>query len=253
MATLSPTTENHIDSVFENALWPVDIVSSERLRFDPNIRHKPPPGFAVREAAYDDIPELSRVDFSAYNEGYDFWKRLAPEDAATRHWFEGYWSDAISSNDMKIFVVQDLSKNGKLAALMRWGLPIRAADKRQNAPKKQRTYPSQLAEALWSRTAKTHLEVMGDRPHWKSDHLAVDPAHSGKGLAKMLMHWGCRQADKGGIEVYGSAMSLALPIWIKHFGFKERKIIDIPLAGCSESFKVVGIVRPPQVPSKSRI
>ncbi|KAK6344203.1 hypothetical protein TWF696_007844 [Orbilia brochopaga] len=141
------------------------MVSGKKFSCDPSILHNPPVGFAVREATYDDIPELTRVHYAAFNEGYDFWKDLAPEDAVTRQWLESHWAEGISSNKTKTFVVEDLLKGGRLAAFKRWVLPVQADNQSQNPPKAGYKYPTRLAEVLWGGGLKNQIEIMGYRPH----------------------------------------------------------------------------------------
>ncbi|KAF3922733.1 hypothetical protein ABW21_db0207302 [Orbilia brochopaga] len=229
-----------------DAAWPINMTPVKKFQCDSSISHNPPIGFTVREATYDDIPDMTQVHYSAFNDSYSFWKDLAPEDPVTEQWLGSNWAEGISSDKTKTFVVQDLSKAGKIVAFMRWSLPKQMSDKSRSPSKPEYKYPTRLAEVLWAGGLNNQIEVMGHRPHLKSDHIAVHVDYQGRGLAAMLMHWGCQQADRSGMEIYGNAMGKALPIWTKYFGFKERKTTRIPVPGTTKPFEVVAIVRSPQ-------
>ncbi|KAF3927952.1 hypothetical protein ABW20_dc0108665 [Dactylellina cionopaga] len=176
---------------------------------NPNIHHNPPAGFAVREATYNDVEELTRLWFASFNSSHEFWKIMTPDNAITRQWLNDVWTIGIRAGPsaVKTFVVEELSQDKKLMAFLRLHVP--QADGNQNIPLPDfpREWDAELTEALWVGMSKNRAEIMGDRPHW---------------------NWVCRQADAANLEVYADATIKGLPLFKKYFGFQERKLLTIP-------------------------
>lgn len=54
------------------------------------------------------------------------------------------------------------------------------------------------------------------------DMLVVDPEYRGRGVASMLIQWGCELADRDGVPAYLDAHIDAAPLY-RHFGFSDRE------------------------------
>ncbi|KAJ6260178.1 acyl-CoA N-acyltransferase [Drechslerella dactyloides] len=211
-----------------------------------DIQHNPPVGFAVREATYNDVDELTRLWFTSFNSSHDFWKAMTPEDPKTHQWLNDLWALGIKSGPsvLRTFVVEDVS-NKKLAAFARWNPP--QADGKQDIPIP--AYPShwdsELIDALWEGMPRNRAEVMGSKPHW-----SVDKGYQSKGLGKRLMEWGCRQADAKSLEVYLDATINGRPLYNKWFDFQDRKLLTIPSRPDSfGTYYVMSMVRPAMLKS----
>ncbi|RYP88857.1 hypothetical protein DL769_000223 [Monosporascus sp. CRB-8-3] len=213
-----------------------------------DIPHKSPSGFAVRGASLDDVEDLTRLWYSAFNTSHKFWEVMTPADAITRQWWDDVWTMGIKTGPahLKTFVVEDLSRGGRLVAFSRWNVP--QADGSQNIPLPD--YPPEwdpeLTEALWGGMPKNRADVMGQRPHWK--FLGVHRGYQQKGLGFTLVDWGCRQADSQGLEVYLDATPKGLPFYKRYFGFEEKKVLEIPLRPETfGSYELMAVVRSPKV------
>ncbi|RYO85836.1 hypothetical protein DL766_005801 [Monosporascus sp. MC13-8B] len=211
--------------------------------------HNSPPGFAVREASLGDVKDLTRLWYSAFNTSHKFWEVMTPADAVTCQWWNDVWTMGIKAGPavLKTFVVEDLSRAGRLVAFSRWHLP--QADGSQNIPLPE--YPPEwdpeLTEALWGGMPKNRADVMGQRPHWMLEFLGVDREYQQKGLGFTLVDWGCRQADSQGLEVYLDASPKGLPFYKRNFGFEEKKVLQIPLRPETfGSYELMTVVRSPK-------
>lgn len=221
-----------------------------------DITHNSPPGFAVREASLDDVEFLTRLWYSAFNTSHKFWEVMTPDDAITRQWWNDVWTMGMKAGHavLKTFVVEDLSRGGRLVAFSRWNVP--QIDGSQNIPLPD--YPPEwdpeLTEALWGGMPKNRADIMGRRPHWMLEFLGVDRDYQQKGLGFTLVDWGCRQADAQGLEVYLDASPRGLPFYKRHFGFEEKKVLQIPLRPETfGSYELMAVVRSPKVWSFSDI
>jgi predicted N-acetyltransferase YhbS len=57
--------------------------------------------------------------------------------------------------------------------------------------------------------------------------LATIHDYKGRGAGKMLLEWGCDQADKEGVEVFVETNHAALPFYQK-FGFELKADAEMP-------------------------
>ncbi|KAF3923867.1 hypothetical protein ABW21_db0207594 [Orbilia brochopaga] len=173
---------------------------------------------------------------------------MTPIDPITRKWWDDTWTLGIQVGPgvLMTFVVEDLSRDNKLVAFIRWHVP--QLDGKQDIPLPD--FPSEwdaeLTEAFWGGMVKNRAAVMGRKPHWMGEFIGVDPAYQHKGLAVMLMDWACRQADAADLEIYGDATDMARPLWKKYFGFQDRLPLHLPSRPDTfGDYFLTAIVRPP--------
>ncbi|CAJ2511991.1 Uu.00g076160.m01.CDS01 [Anthostomella pinea] len=195
-----------------------------------DLLHRPPPGFRVRDAILDDVPDLTRLWYASFNSSHAFWAVMTPDDPATRQWWNEAWTMGIQAGPavLRTFVVEDLAQDGLIVAFARWNVPQEGGKQDIPLPEFPREWDLELTEALWGGMPRNRAAVMGQRPHWMLEFLGVDPAYQQKGLGFTLVDWGCRQADATGLEVYLDATIKGLPFYKKHFGFQERKALVMP-------------------------
>ncbi|KAI3338322.1 hypothetical protein F4824DRAFT_460480 [Ustulina deusta] len=210
--------------------------------------HRPPPGFHVRDAELTDVESITNIWYAAFNPTHKFFDFATPDDATTRKWFNELWTMGIVAGPgvMRTFVVEDLSRGNKLVAFSRWHVPQADGNQDIPMPPVPAHWDLDITEALWGGMARSRSRIMGQKPHWMGEFIAVDQAYQKTRLGFTLSDWGCRQADEGGLELYGDASMKGLPIW-KRYGCEERGLIRIPgRPGCFETYEVVPIVRLPK-------
>ncbi|KAI0535798.1 hypothetical protein GGR58DRAFT_503941 [Xylaria digitata] len=214
----------------------------------PEQPHYPPSGFRVRDAELADVGSLTNIWYAAFNPTHKFFDFATPDDAPTRKWFDELWTMGIMAGPtvMRTFVVEKLSEGNKLVAFVRWHVP--QADGNQDIPMPPipSSWDPEITDALWGGMERMRARVMGKRPHWMGEFTVIHQDYQKTGLALTLFGWGCRQADRAGLEMYGDASMKGLPVW-KHYGCEERETIRIPgRPGCFETYVVVAIVRLPK-------
>jgi GNAT superfamily N-acetyltransferase len=72
------------------------------------------------------------------------------------------------------------------------------------------------------------LELLGTRPYMVLDTLVTHPDHHRRGAGGMLVEWGCREADKRGVEAYLEASVMGAPLY-ERFGFKKVRTVQVDL------------------------
>ncbi|KAI3325096.1 hypothetical protein HD806DRAFT_465677 [Xylariaceae sp. AK1471] len=209
--------------------------------------YRAPPGFRVRNAELTDVGSITDIWYAAFNPSHKLFDYATPNDATTRKWFEQLWTIGIKAGPgvIKTFVLEDLSRGNKLVAFSRWHVP--QADGNQDIP--MPPFPTHwdpyITTTLWGGMAQNRARVMGQKPHWMGEFIAIDHAYQNKRLAVIFADWAIRQADSAGLEIYADASEKGLPIW-KHYGFEERgppiQILGRP--GQFETYEVTAIVRP---------
>ncbi|EGX49357.1 hypothetical protein AOL_s00078g390 [Orbilia oligospora ATCC 24927] len=232
-ATLSET-------LVRDAYNPINIAKNCRP-YKQNIYHNSPAGFVVREAKNEDAKELTRLWFSSSS-------LLLDLDSKTSRWWDEVWSVGIQAgpNVVKTFVAEN--KDNKVVAFSRWNVPQMQGGVRIDAslPDFPDEWGAELTEALWGNVARNREKIMGRRPHWRCEFLAVDPCHQEEGLASMLVDWGCRQADAAELEVYIDRYISNLPVWKKeNVHFWDWDCIGAPSHPDARNLRLAAIVRPP--------
>ncbi|KAK6516283.1 hypothetical protein TWF506_006192 [Arthrobotrys conoides] len=215
--------------------------------YNPDILHNPPAGFAVREASYDDVEDLTRLWYSSFNLSHPFWNFVTPDNSVTRKWLDDTWIMGIRAgpNIFRTFVIEDLSQNKKVVAFQRWHVPQADGNQNVSLPNYPSEWDPELTDALWNGMAKARAEVMGGRTHWMGEFTAVDRAYQKKGLAMTFVDWVCRQADAAGLEVYGDVTPKFYP-HLEKFGFQDRMVITMPpRPECYGTYELKVIVRTP--------
>ncbi|KAI0403607.1 hypothetical protein F4802DRAFT_571241 [Xylaria palmicola] len=211
--------------------------------------HYPPPGFRVRDAELRDVKSLTSIWYTSFNPSHPFFDYATPDTPATRKWLEEFWTAGIAAGPevTRTFVVEDLAQENKVVAFSRWHVP--QADGNQDSPKPKTTpaeWDPEVTDALWGGMARSRRRVMGQRPHWGAEFIAISQTHQGKKLPYPLLDWGIRQADATGLEIYGDASMRGLPVW-KHYGFKDEAVLEMPIReGAYGAYQVVPITRAPK-------
>jgi GNAT superfamily N-acetyltransferase len=84
-------------------------------------------------------------------------------------------------------------------------------------------YPERNMPAVkefWAPLFEAHKAVMGARPHMMISMFGTHPDHQRRGAGKMLMEWGCQEADRRGLEIYVEASSMGKGLYEK-FGCEK--------------------------------
>ncbi|EGX51764.1 hypothetical protein AOL_s00043g783 [Orbilia oligospora ATCC 24927] len=230
------------------------------LGYDINIRHNPPQGFFIREATFVDIEEITDLWFKSFNDrryiSSKFFDVAMPESQATRDFLRDLLSMSIRVGPSKLVthVVEDLSNDGKIVACGQFSPPQPDGPVDLPFPQFPKEWDPEIADALWGKKSDSRALLLGKQPHWWGIFVLVDTEYQRKGLAFPLMDWACHQADATGTPMYGIGTPMGYPYWKKHFGFRERKMLDFPVR--PETYGVyymVSIVRPPRVAGTSSI
>ncbi|KAK7962399.1 uncharacterized protein PG986_003224 [Apiospora aurea] len=246
------------------------------------IPHNSPAGFRIREATQDDAEDLTRLWYSSFNPSHAFWDVATPDDTVTRRWWNDTWAVGFQAGPdvLRTFVVEDLARDNRLVALARWNVPQEEGRQDIPLPDFPAEWDAEVTETLWGGMARNRREVMGQRPHWSEfvaslllyidgsgvfsyvrplttssikvlEFLGVDQGYQGKGLGFALVDWGCRQADKAGLETYLDATIKGLPFYKKCFGFEERKPLIMPTRHDTYgNYELVASVRLPHTKPK---
>ncbi|KAJ2990434.1 hypothetical protein NUW58_g2952 [Xylaria curta] len=190
--------------------------------------HKPPPGFRIRDATLEDVEGITNIWYESFNPSHKFFEIATPDDTPTREWLNKLFASGITAGPgvIRTFVVEDLSQGNKIVAFSRWVVPQLDGNQDVPLPAFPPHWDPAVSEALWGGMARQRTKVMGTRPHWVAEFIAVASAAQGKGLPLPLLDWGIRQANATGLEVYGDASMRGLPVW-KHYGFKENGSFQI--------------------------
>ncbi|KAI0441942.1 hypothetical protein F4803DRAFT_391674 [Xylaria telfairii] len=209
--------------------------------------HQTPSGFRIRDAELADVASLTGIWYTSFYPSHDLFDYATPDDPITRKWFDELWTMGIMAGPdvMRTFVVEDLSQGNKLVAFSRWHVPQADGNQDIPMPPVPAHWDPEITEALWGGMAQNRARIMGQKPHWMAEFIAIDQAHQSTGLALALANWGFRQAIATGLQIYGDASMKGLPVW-KHYGCEEREAIHISgRPGCFETYSVVAIVWSP--------
>lgn len=111
-------------------------------------------------------------------------------------------------------------------------------------------YPERNIPAVkqfWAPLFDAHATVMGARPHMMIAMFGTHPDHQRRGAGKMLMEWGCKEADKLRLEIYVEASSMGKGLYEK-FGCERVQgehsecVFDTrPWGGLHDEIQTVGI------------
>ncbi|KAK8122288.1 Acyl-CoA N-acyltransferase [Apiospora sp. TS-2023a] len=215
----------------------------------PEILHHSPAGFHIREATKDDVENLTSLWYSSFNPSHPFWDVATPDDAVSRRWWNDTWTMGLQAGPdvLRTFVVEDHAQGGRLAAVARWHVPQDDGCQDIPLPEFPAKWDTEVTETLWGGMPRNRREIMGQRSHWMLEFLGVDQGYQGKGLGFALLDWGCRQADKVGLEVYLDATIKGLPFYKKCCGFEERKPLVMPVRPDTYgNYELVASVRMPR-------
>jgi hypothetical protein len=219
-----------------------------------------PPGYRLRDAELADAGSITDIWYASFNPSHKFWEYATPDDAITRKWFDDLWTMGIKAGPgvIKTLVVEDMSQANKLVAFARIHVP--QADGNQDIP--MPPFPAhwdpEITEGLFGGMARARARVMGKKPHWMVEFIAIDQAYQNKRLAIVLIGRLNRQADAAGLEVYGDASMKGYAVW-KHYGYVEQPgpTVRIPgRLGQFETYELIPVVRYPntsQVRSRAKV
>ncbi|GAP88147.1 putative acyl- N-acyltransferase [Rosellinia necatrix] len=213
----------------------------------PELPHRAPRGFRVRDAELSDAEDLTRVWFAAFHPSHEFYRYTAPDDAETRKWLNEFWELGIMAGPsvVRTFVVEDVSQGNKLVAVSRWHVPYAGGIPDIPVPTYPARWDQEVSETLWG-GLESRERTMGSAPHWMADYIAIDEGYQNTGIAFTLADWGMRQAAATGLEIYAQASIKGLPVW-KHYGCKEREVIEVPSRpGHFEAYRFVSVVWTPK-------
>ncbi|KAI0395205.1 hypothetical protein F5Y17DRAFT_221559 [Xylariaceae sp. FL0594] len=214
----------------------------------PEQPHDAPPGFRIREATLADVGGIIDVWYASFNRTHRFFDYATPDTPATRKWFEAFWTMGIEAGPtvLRTFVVEDLDDNNttaidndnndkkekekgkkKIVAFSRWHVPQADGNQDIPAPPFPDEWDPEISEALWGGMARSRERVMGKRPHWSADFVAVHTDYQNRGLAVPLVEWARRQAIASNVPMYADASMDGLPVW-RHYGIVECGLIEMP-------------------------
>ncbi|KAK6348559.1 hypothetical protein TWF718_006347 [Orbilia javanica] len=146
--------------------------SLKPLGYDINIRHKPPQGFAIREATFDDIEEVTDLWFKSFNDkryiSSKFFDVAMPETQATRGFLRDLLSMSIRVGPSKLVthVVEDLSNDSKIVACGLFSPPQPDGPVELSLPEFPKEWDSELADSLWGEKSDSRADLLGKQPHW---------------------------------------------------------------------------------------
>lgn len=177
--------------------------------------------FEMRIATQSDVAGMVSVYFSAFSTTL-IGRQTFPETSASGLLF---WTDALIKGledpHAHIFVVTD-SEPGKpdeVIAFAKWvapGAPYEEVPPLEAWPEDGN--PT-LALTFFTAMAKAHERIMGDKPHWYLELVAVRKDWIGKGAASPLMRWGVEQADIDGTPCFLEGTPNARAMYEK-YGFR---------------------------------
>ncbi|KAJ6260165.1 hypothetical protein Dda_4388 [Drechslerella dactyloides] len=202
---------------------------------DESIAFNAPEGFAFRDATLDDVESITRLWYMTFYASHDFWKAVTPDTPAGRAWVKELFAISIraSPDRHRIFVVEDLAKEKKLVAFLRFQVPITDGTQHHNPiPEYPPEWDAKWLNGVWGGIANKRKEVMGDKVHWLGEFIGTDPAYKRQRLAFILEDWFCRQQDAFGIQGYHVATQAGRlfhqSLGYKDIGYDPEAYIDNP-------------------------
>ncbi|KAI9162983.1 hypothetical protein HJFPF1_04578 [Paramyrothecium foliicola] len=204
----------------------------------------PPVGFRVRDATLDDVEQITQLWYDSFYQSHKFFAYATPDTPATRQWLNEVWVMGILAGPsiLKTAVIEDTESNNKIVCFGRLHLPQPDGSQAIPLPEPPAEWDPELTDALWGGMVRNRADVMG-----LGDFVGVDSGYQTKGLAGCLLDWVCRQADATGLEVYIDATKAGLPIYKKHFGFKEAQVLVLPKRPDTYgTYEVIAMVRQPK-------
>ncbi|KAF3908608.1 hypothetical protein AA313_de0200580 [Arthrobotrys entomopaga] len=197
---------------------------------DESIAFNAPEGFAVRDATLDDVEDITRLWYMTFWESHDFWKVVTPDTPAGRAWVKEFWAISIraSPERHRIFVVEDLAKDKKLVAFLRFMVPITDGTQFHNPiPEYPPEWDAEWLNGVWGGIGNKRKEIMGNQIHWLGEFIGTDPAYKRQRLAFMLEDWFCQQQDAFGIQGYHVA-TIAGRLFHQSLGYKDIGVLRAP-------------------------
>ncbi len=95
----------------------------------------------------------------------------------------------------------------------------------------------QVWNAFFKQMNDAKTEYMGARPYMCLDTLITHPEHRRQGAAKLLVEWGCKNADERGIEAYLESSQMGVPLY-EGCGFRRVGEIWADVEGGRQVFVV---------------
>ncbi|KAF3921317.1 hypothetical protein ABW21_db0208797 [Orbilia brochopaga] len=227
---------------------------TKQFGYDPKIQHRNPLGFKIRPATLNDVETLAQLWYDSFNPSHKVWDVLTPKTPATRRWLEDMWANGISAGPTKVLthVVEDLQKDRKLIAYTRFSPPQQDGSQDLPMPSWPAEWDYEVSEAFWGGMERNRRDIMGKRPHWFGEFGSVVKDYQRRGVMFPLMEWVCRQADAANLEIYGDGTEAGIKYWRDHFGFQDRRIIELPKRPDTYgTYELMSIVRPPGAPIRA--
>lgn len=187
--------------------------------------------FVLSDANLDDIPALAKIFPRAYHRS-PFFRKMIPDTAANDKWWQEAHRIALLDPKTRFVKVTDREK-GEVVAMARWVLPRDDGDQQPGSeegrwPKMTDDVDHELSTIMFGSMARYRRTLMGDQRHYFLEFIQTAPEYQGRGVASLMMRYGCDMADNDGLEIYVASTMEGYPVYLK-YGFLLK--VEEPMPG----------------------
>ena len=220
-------------------------------------------GYKIAKASEEDAPSIATCWFDAFlnttHPQKAFYEHMLPNTPNVHRFFSDSIAEQMRREHSSVFL-KALGPDGQLVGFAIWTAPgvgeLYWADYAEESD-------AMLCDALFGAMAQHRGKLMGKRRHWcksllltrvvvLSDEtldaalMGVGAEHARKGVGAMLLDYGCKLADRDGIEAYVNA-SPAARLLYQRFGFSTRASMTMlePSGSYREYFMVRSVKSTP--------
>ncbi|KAL9051366.1 MAG: hypothetical protein Q9162_006068 [Coniocarpon cinnabarinum] len=171
-----------------------------------------------------------------------FFQRCWPDTDKTRAFFERSFAEQMRREPSTEFIkIIDSNANDALVGFSRWTPPRVWEGHWEDWTDEM---DKEMLKVLFSMMGEARHRLMGDRPHWFLEFLAVRTTYARQGVGAMMVEYGCNLADRDGVEAYVDASPAGKPLY-ERFGFESKATQAMP-APC-DFYIESHLVRPKKV------
>ncbi|PYH89581.1 acyl-CoA N-acyltransferase [Aspergillus ellipticus CBS 707.79] len=173
-------------------------------------------------ATVDDVPELTRLWYNAFS--IPTMLAIWPDTPGVRQWWDEATLHDLRHRPCEQYLKVVDPQTGRIAAFARWSLQTVEA----RGPRWPAWHPDQdpaAADAFLQTLEENRARFVGGRENFYLDMLATHTDFRRMGAARLLLQWGCEEADRAKVPVYIDASDEGRPVY-ERFGFVAQDVKD---------------------------